>query len=469
MTTLALKTLPGPKTAPIIGSLPNLIRFFRQPIALQREHRRTYGKLSGLVAPVHDHEKGQILAIGGEFNQLVLSDPKRFYARSSRTPQNTAAERISTGIVYLNGERHRQQRGLMLPAFHRKAIDGYAQHMLAVTDQFLQNWHDGQQINVIDEMTKLTMNVVLRTLFGIEDPQKGHKLGTLLEEWLKYAGSLLVNLFPYNLPGTPVRRLIKVSEQIEQQTQRILAEKRVNLEQHTDIVSGLLRAHDEDGARLSDAEAIGNAVLLFLAGHETSANALTWTLYLLAQHPQIFNDVLDELDGLLHGAMPNVEHLGEMPLLEGVIHESLRLIPPLGFNYKKAVEPFEMGGYEFPSGTDVLLSHFMTHREADIFPEPESFRPYRWLNTDVGAYDFIAFNGGPRLCLGATFAMVEMKLVLATLLPRFRLACIPNSNIEASTLFLLRATQVPMVIHKQDRKFERVPVGGNIHELILPS
>lgn len=220
------------------SSLPNLIRFFRQPIALMREHRHLYGKLSGLIAPVHNGQKGQILAIGGEYNQLVLSDPKRFYARNSRVPENTAAERISTGIVYLNGERHRQQRGLMLPAFHRKAIDAYAQHMLAVTDLFLRNWREGQQINVIDEMTKLTMNVVLRTLFGIEDLQEGYKLGALLEEWLKYAGSLPVNLFPYNLPGTPVRRLVTVSEQIEQQTQRILAEKRVNLEQHTDIVSG---------------------------------------------------------------------------------------------------------------------------------------------------------------------------------------------------------------------------------------
>ncbi|GAB4544049.1 MAG: cytochrome P450 [Anaerolineae bacterium] len=469
MTTLAVKILPGPKTTPVLGSLPNLIRFFRQPIALMREHRHLYGKLSGLIAPVHNGQKGQILAIGGEYNQLVLSDPKRFYARNSRVPENTAAERISTGIVYLNGERHRQQRGLMLPAFHRKAIDAYAQHMLAVTDLFLRNWREGQQINVIDEMTKLTMNVVLRTLFGIEDLQEGYKLGALLEEWLKYAGSLPVNLFPYNLPGTPVRRLVTVSEQIEQQTQRILAEKRVNLEQHTDIVSGLMRAHDEDGARLSDTEVIGNAVLLFLAGHETSANALTWTLYLLAQHPEIFQDVMDELEGLLHGAMPNVEHLNQMPLLEGVIHESLRLMPPLGFNYKKAVEPFEMGGYEFSAGTDVLLSHFMSHREPDIFPDPEVFKPHRWLNLNVGTYDYIAFNGGPRLCLGATFAMVEMKLVLATLLQRFRLACIPNSSVEVTTLFLLRAKHVPMVIHKQDRKFERVPVGGNIHELILPS
>ncbi len=466
MSALPEYSLPGPRALPGVGSTWNYLQFFRDPIGTLRRHQRVYGPLSGLSAPLHPGVKGTLLAIGAEYNQQVLSNTKVFHAFQMRAPTGSAAERLGTGVVYLNGEHHRQQRRLIMPAFHKKELDHYAGDMIEQTRRLLDSWRPGQTLNLIEEMTRLTLNVVVKTLFGLDAEANGRELGALLEDWLALGSSLGANLIPASVPGSPARRLLHVAEQIEAKTIELLARKRATLAESRDVISMLMRTHDEDGAQMTDAEVIGNAVVLYLAGHETSANALSWALFLLAQHPNVMADLLDELESNLHGEPPGLEQLGKLRLLEGVINEALRLFPPLAYILKNAAEPFEMGGHEFPAGSSVMLSHFMTHRLPEIYEQPDRFMPERWLKIDPSPYEYIPFSAGPRLCIGATFAMMEMRFVLAMLLQRYRLAVVPNADVNASILFLLRARQVPMVVHAQDRQFSSEPVRGNVLSLV---
>ena len=459
--------LPGPPARGNLGATWRFTRFMLQPFPTLQRHLSTYGPVSGLTGAIKPGGQGLILAIGPQYNQQVLSNPTLFYNMgSSNVPKTSAAWRLAQGVVYLNGEHHRQQRRLIMPSFHKKEIDRYGEAMVAATERLLAGWQPGQPINLIAEMTRLTMNVVLKTLFGLDAEQEGHELGLLLEEWLALSGSLGANLIPAGLPGSPARRLMRVSEQIEAQTLALLAQKKATLAASHDVISTLMQTHDEDGSRLTEAEVIANAVLLFLAGHETSANALSWALFLLSQHPDVAQALFAELDTHLGGAPPRLDQLGDLRLLDGVINEALRLFPPLAYIMRSAQEPFVMDGYHFAAQSSVMLSHYMTHRLPTIYAEPDRFRPERWFTLKPSPYEYIPFSGGPRLCIGAQFAMLEMKLALATIVQRYRLTPPVNASIKTSINFLLRVKQMPMIVHAQDGQFPKTPVRGDVLKLV---
>jgi cytochrome P450 len=459
--------LPGPPARGNLSATWRFARFMLQPFPTFQRHLSTYGPVSGLTGAIEPGGQGLILAIGPQYNQQVLSNPTLFYNMESRNvPKTSAAWRLAQGVVYLNGEHHRQQRRLIMPAFHKKEIDRYAEAMMAATERLLAGWQPGQRINLIDEMTRLTMNVVLQTLFGLDAEQEGHALGLLLEEWLTLSGTLGAHLIPAGVPGSPVRRLMRVSEQIEAQTFALLAQKKVTLAASHDVLSTLMRTQDEDGSQLTEAEVIGNAVVLFLAGHETSANALSWALFLLSQHPDVARELYAELDAQLGGQPPRLDQLSNLPLLDGVINEALRLFPPLAYIMRKAQEPFAMDGYHVAANSSVMISHYMTHRLPAIYEEPDRFLPQRWFTLKPSPYEYIPFSAGPRFCIGAQFALLEMKLVLAMIMQRCRLAPPPNALIKTSINFLLRVKQMPMVVHPQDGQFTKTPVRGDVLKLM---
>jgi cytochrome P450 len=448
-------------------ALWEMIKFFRDPLVSLQRQVANHGMVSRLDFTLsRSSPQGIVLAIGPEYNQQVLSDSKVFHALSPSPPPDTAAQRLTQGVVYLNGEHHRQQRRLIMPAFHKKEVDGYAEDMIAVTQQLMDRWHPGQRVNMIEEMTVLTMGIVIKTLFGLELDKNGHALGNLLEEWLALSNSILANVVPQNLPYSPARRLVAVSERIEVTVRELLAQKRAQLDESRDVMSMLMKTHDEDGTQMTDAELIGNATLLYLAGHETSANALTWALFLLSQHPKVMADLVDEVEGELHGNPPTIEQLSRLKLLEGVINEALRLFPPLSFISKTVSQPVRVGHYDLSAGESVMISHFLTHRLPDLYPQPNRFMPERWFSIDPSPYEYIPFSAGPRRCIGATFAMMEMKIVLAMLLQRYRFLVIRNAQVQASFLFLLRARQMPIEIQAAGQPVRREAIRGNIVNLV---
>jgi cytochrome P450 len=218
---------------------------------------------------------------------------------------------------------------------------------------------------------------------------------------------------------------------------------------------------------MTEDELIGQANLLFIAGHETTANALAWTLFLLSQHPRIMANLFDELTGVLRGSAPSVECLSRLPLLECVIKESMRLLPPVPFGARTCVEETELGPYNVPPGTEICFSQYFTHRLPELYPEPTRFRPERWEEIEPSAYEYLPFLAGARMCVGATFAMQEIKVVLAMLLQRYRLELVPNTVIDRRvTMTLSPKYGLPMMVHLLDRKFAASAWRGDVRDMI---
>jgi cytochrome P450 len=257
---------------------------------------------------------------------------------------------------------------------------------------------------------------------------------------------------------------------------RVIREKRAQLIQrqsesspNTDILSALLEATDEHGVGLSEDELVGHASVLFAAGHETSSNALSWTLALLSQHPDIYAALHDELHGRLGGRAPHVAELAELPLLDQVVKESLRLLPPAPLNHRIAAVASELGGYAIERGTELISSAYHTHRIPEIYAEPQRFLPARWERLDPGPYAYNPFGGGPRLCIGASFALLEIKLVLCLLVQRFRLALPRDQRVDRTLVITMRPTRgLPMLVTRQDREFRRSPRGvrGDLSRMV---
>jgi cytochrome P450 len=336
--------------------------------------------------------------------------------------------------------------------------------MAALTRLMLERWQSLSQIDLHAEMKKLTQRITVKTLFGLDDEKEIDRIGTLLQQ-LNDSRVLLLFTPLIDVPGMPYHHALKQASQLESFIRAMIAQKRSESES-TDVLAALVRAHDEDGTKLTDDELICHTVILYGAGYITTSNALTWTIFLLHQHPRILASLLAELDGELHGDAPKLESLRQLSLLDGVVKESLRLLPPAPVLLHIAASPCEVDGFALHKGSTIFLSPFVTHRLPELYEEPDRFKPERWATLSRTPYEYLPFAAGSHRCIGAEFAMQEMKVVLAMLLQRYRLAVVPNARIEPKGRNLDPAHGMPMHIIRQDRRFERVPVRGGIHRLV---
>jgi cytochrome P450 len=261
--------------------------------------------------------------------------------------------------------------------------------------------------------------------------------------------------------------MLRFAERLEQEVLAMITPRRGRPPEGGELLSILLRARERDGGSMTEGEVVGQTNLFLLAGYETMFSALSWTLFLLAQHPGVMADLLDELDGALRGDAPTIEQLGRLTLLEGVTKESLRLLPPVAYNTRTSVAAFELGPYQLPKGTTVGFSHYITHHMPELYPQPEKFLPRRWLTSTPSPYEYLPFGAGPRMCMGATFAMMALKICLPIILQRYRFRVAPGARIDRKGLITLSPKYgMPMWIGPQDRQFAKSEVRGNIHEMV---
>ena len=247
----------------------------------------------------------------------------------------------------------------------------------------------------------------------------------------------------------------------------MIADKRASHSIDLDVLSILINAYDENGITMTDDELIGQTNILFIAGHETTANALTWTLFLLSQHPAEADKLSREIDETLRGGAISLEVFDDMPMLHRVIKESLRILPPVTWAQRSGNENFDVGPYHLTKNSSVLISHYLTHRMSKIYPQPNKFRPDRWLDIEPTPYEYLPFSAGPRLCLGAGFAMLEMKIVLSMIFQRFRLHVAPDARIDYDVKGALTPKRgMPMIITSHSEASTRQPVKGTIHTLV---
>jgi cytochrome P450 len=441
------------------------MRFYSDPVAYMRYLYETYGD----IVAWDRRPPQRVFVFGPDYNRQLLTDPDQFHAFVLATPAqpSTALYHLgATGLLAMNGELHRQQRRLIMPVFHKQRVATYRDTMVAITQAYLDRWRVGELHDIATEMRQLTLAISSKTLFDIAQTAD-NQIGEMIRQWLSLASSMTTVLFPFDLPGTPYRQLLGLSERIEAAMRALIEQKRANAAHQDDVLSTLIDARGEDGSFLNDAELVGQLAQLFAAGYETSANALTWTLFLLACHPTVLADLTDELVGVLRGDAPTVEQLDSLPLLDRVIKESLRLLPPAAYAARIAAVPSTIGPHPVAQGTKLYFSHYITHRLPDRYPEPQRFLPERWTTIRPSPYEYLPFSAGPRMCVGAAFAPMEIKIVLAMLLQRYRLSIPDGTIIQAQVRITLSpATGLPMVIAPRDRPVRAAQVRGNILTMV---
>ncbi|WP_028776083.1 cytochrome P450 [Shimazuella kribbensis] len=454
------KYISGPRS--LFGWRMNMLRFYRNPFTYSRWLYDEYGKI---VALGQGDSPTYVFAFGPEYNQQILTDPDLFEISSSllKVPEDSLLGRMFyNNLILMTGEKHKKHRRLMQPAFHRQQIVSYCNDMVQLTDLLGDDWEKKAQIELNHEMKKLTQRIAVKTLFGLYNEEELDQMGEYIHKMTK--SMLWITLIPVNIPGTPYHQAVHCAEQLDTKIRAMIARKRLETNA-TDVLASLVQARDEDGTQLSDEELVGHAFTLYVAGHETTANALTWSIFLLSQHPNILTNLLEELDGVLKGSDPTLEKLASLSLLDGVIKESLRLLPPAGIGVRITSRSCELGGFTIPKGTNVFFNQMITHRLPDLYEEPDRFKPERWSSIKRSPYEYLPFSAGQHMCIGWNFATQEMKVVLARLLQRFRFALIPGSKISPN-MMMRPIHGMPMKVVLQDGNFSKTSVKGKINQYV---
>jgi cytochrome P450 len=447
-------------------------RFVLDPVRCLRNAYREWGPLSycGSVVPWKRHEQKSVLALGPEYNRLVLGDVATFHtsAQTRGGPQNSALRRVRYGLTAMNGDKHRQQRQQVIGLFAKKAIDSYHDEVLASADRMLASWPAGRVVDMSVLLKKMMLHLSARILFGREDPARSDRLGDMIGQLFQLNWKLGVFLFPFNLPATPMRRLLRHAEKMERELLAMIQNRLTQPESTKgDILDLLIRCRDASDGQMTDTDLLGQATILFAASYETQANALTWTLFLLSQHPEVLRNLCDELWHVLNWSAPKLEDLDRLPYLETVLKESMRILPPVPFTIRIAARETELGGIPLRPRDRVICSHFITHHLPELYDEPERFRPERWFSIEPNQYEYLPFSAGPRWCIGKNLAMAMMKIVLARLVQKWRFAMMPNARIDRYVSVTMGPKHgLPMILGPQDRRFEVVPVRGNVHEMV---
>jgi cytochrome P450 len=375
--------------------------------------------------------------------EYVVSTNAKNFLKSMSLRSNFFHRLVGNGLLTSEGEVWKRQRRLAQPAFHRHRISSYGDVMIDYAQRMIATWRAGEVRDIHRDMMRLTLEIVVRTLFSADVSQDAYKVGRVLSKIVKpFASQATVKwILDNRLPTTTHRRFHREAQEIDDIVYRIIADRRAGGLDQGDLLSMLLEAHDEDGSQMTDKQLRDEVMTLFLAGHETTALTLSWTWYLLGQNPLVEQKFHAELDDVLGGRLPTLEDLPRLKYTDMITREAMRLYPPAYGLGREAIEECEIGGFRVPRKTQVFMFQWATQRDPRFFPEPEAFQPERWTEEFAGSlpkYAYFPFGGGPRFCIGNTFAMMEIVLVLATIGQRFRLALVPDHTVSILPAMSLR-------------------------------
>jgi cytochrome P450 len=390
-------------------------QFLRRRLPLMIESAERYGDV---VLFKVGNERVYLFNHPDLVRDVLVTNQKNF----TKSRALVRAKRVlGEGLLTSEGQFHLRQRRLVQPAFHRERIATYARSMVDYALRASGRWTDGARIDMHDEMMKLTLAIVAKTLFSADVEGEANEIGNALTTTF---AAFNVGVLPFSeiierLPLPYMKRFYAARARLDATIYRIIEERRTSGEDKGDLLSMLLLSQDTegDGGQMTDIQLRDEAMTLFLAGHETTANALSWTWYLLSQHPDVKARFHAEVDAL--GDSPlGPKDLGALPYTRMVLTESMRLYPPAWAIGRRAIKEFEIGEYKIPARSMVVVCQYITHRDARFFPQPEKFDPDRW-RPEIAAmrpkFSYFPFGGGTRICIGEQFAWMEGILVLATI------------------------------------------------------
>jgi len=426
---------PGPKGHPILGVMPE---FNRDTLGFIRRCR-DYGDV---VRARFFYVTAYFLYHPDDIEYVVSTNAKNFLkAMSLRS--NFFHRLVGNGLLTSEGEVWKRQRRLAQPAFHRQRINAYGDVMVDYARRMSAKWLDGEIRDIHRDMMRLTLEIVVKTLFSADVSQDADKVGQVLSQIVKpFASQATIKwILDNRLPTAAHRRFHREAQAIDDIVYRIITERRESGLDRGDLLSMLIEAHDEDGSRMTDKQLRDEVMTLFLAGHETTALTLSWTWYLLAQNPGVEQKFHSELDTVLAGRLPTLEDLPALKYTDRIVKEAMRLYPPAYGLGREAIEDCEIGGFSVPRKAQIFMFQWATQRDARFFPDPDEFYPERWteeFSSSLPKYAYFPFGGGPRFCIGNTFAMMEIVLVLATMGQRFRFSLVPDHPVSILPAMSLR-------------------------------
>ncbi len=426
---------PGPKGHLVSGNLPE---FRRDPLGFLTQCARQYGDIVRLrfyLIPA-------VLLNHPDTIERVLVTRSRDFAKGRGL--EISRRIFGNGLLTSEGDFWLRQRRLSQPAFHRERIAAYGKVMVSYAERLLASWRDGECRDVHDDMMRLTLEIVAKTLFDADVAGEAREVGEALEVFMEQfvsLRSLSRRLIPESVPTPWNLRYRKAIERLDGIVHGIIRRRRASGRDAGDLLSMLLNAQDEDGSRMTDQQLRDEAVTLFLAGHETTALALSWAWVLLSGHPEVEAKLVAELKEALNGRSPEVTDLPRLRFTEQVVMETMRLYPPAWGIGRKALRDFEAGRYRVPAGTQIAMSQWVMHRDPRFYDDPERFNPGRWtedFQKRLPNFAYFPFGGGPRVCIGASFAKMEAVLLLATIAQRFRLTLVPGHPVTPFPAITLR-------------------------------
>jgi cytochrome P450 len=421
---------PGPRGHMLLGSIPD---FRRDIIQAFMDGWRQYGDIVKFRVAGPNY-----LLVHPDHIKYLLLENHRNYPHAEFQNANWRTI-VGEGLVVSDGDFWLRQRRLMQPAFHRQRIISFVKLMTDTIAEMLDRWQGHadrrEAIDMRSEMMQLTLNILARAMFSADVSPEAAAIGQAVSEELEYANGRLLS--PINLPErfpTPAnRRFLEAKGSMDRIVYRLIAERRNSKEDHGDLLSMLLNARDEEtGESMNDQQLRDEVTMMFIAGHESTALALTWTWYLLAMHPHTRNRLREEVVEVLGDRTPMVEDLEKLRYTEMVLDEAMRLYPPFWAVLRQPRVADEIGGYHIPAGANVFISPYVTHRHPEFWENPEGFDPERFTperSEGRHRYAYFAFGGGPRKCIGETFARIEMQLGVAMAAQRFRVDLVPGQEI----------------------------------------
>lgn len=430
-----VKIPPGPRRWPVIGQL---LAFRRDPLQFLQSLPPAYGGIAFLRLGNQDV---YFLNDAKLIEQVLVTENQNF--TKSRVLQR-ARTFLGDGLLTAEGQPHLRQRRLVQPAFHRDRLIRYAEDMAQIGDRFRNRWQNNALMDMDQEMMRLTLAIVGKTLFSADVESESKEVGESMEIIL---GLFQLVMLPFStvlekLPLPVMKRFHKAKATLDDIIYGLIAQRRADGKDHGDLLSMLLDARDEegDGAGLTDTQVRDEAITLFLAGHETTANALTWTWYLLSQHPEVEARMHGEIDQVLEGRLPGFHDFPKLPYVEHVMAEAMRLYPPAWAIGRQARNDFTLGGYNIPAKSIILMSPYVTHRSADYWPNPTQFDPDRWSQQsgDRPKFAYFPFGGGPRLCIGERFAWMEGVLLISAIAQKWKFKLASGQVVDTKPLITLR-------------------------------
>jgi cytochrome P450 len=359
-------------------------------------------------------------------------------------PTIQASKRLlGESLLTSEGDFHRRHRRLIQPIFHHDRMESYGPVMVERADRTADRWRDGDVVDVHQEMTRLTLSIVGEALFGsdVESDEARH-IGAAMTETFDNFGRIFSPLFPLlvRLPVPAMRRFHRARALLDATIARMIRDRRRGGTSGQDLLSLLLRAREDGAGGMTDEQVRDEAMTLFLAGHETTAVALTWTWYLLSTHPEVEAGLHDEFDRVLGGASPWPGDLSRLEYTQMVLREAMRMYPPAWAIGRRALAEHPVDGRVIPARAVIVVSPYLVHHDPRWWPEPERFRPERWAEEDLSRprLAYLPFGAGPRMCIGEPFAWMEAMVVLATLAARWRLCLVPDQRVEFQPAVTLR-------------------------------